>query len=874
MPTLVRHAAPSPQGGTSMDQGATGQAASQDLAVGQGDTGPSIDDLLALLTLEEKVSLLAGQDVWRLAGIERLGIPALVTSDGPAGVRGASFMSGRSHSFPCETALAATWDPDLVHDIGVALGTEARQHGVDILLAPTVNLHRHPLGGRNFECFSEDPLLTARMAEAYITGVQSRGVACCVKHFVCNDSEFQRHTISSEVDETTLRELYLQPFEAAVHSGVHAVMASYNKLNGTHTSEHPWLLGDLLRDEWGFDGVVISDWFATHTTAAALDAGLDLEMPGPTWFRGDLLIDAVRSGEVAEDVVDRSARRILTLIARTAGLPPAGSDRPDGAVEAGRPEQGDAEQGDAVIGLVRRAAARSMVLLHNHRGVLPLERDALATVAVIGPGADHGVFQGGGSAQVNPTGTVGILPALADALGDGVTVRFERGCVVHDWPRPLTGPLVTTPGGEPGVEVGYWDRSSADGAPLWLETAPHLQLTFIGNVLTDRPNDQVMLRARAVLHPTEAGRYQLVVAGTGVVRLRLDGETVHEGEWDTPGGLVFSINDLAGRVAIDLEAGVSRSLDVEFLPGPAKGLTRLEATFVPPDPPDLLARAVDAARSADAVIVVAESPHGWETEGRDRPTMTLPGGQDELIAAVAAANPATAVVVNAGAPIAMPWADDVGAVVAMWLPGQEMGNALADVLTGAVNPSGRLPTTIPVSEADAPSAPHYPGEDGSVVYGEGTSMGYRHGEGSPHPAPRFPFGHGLSYSTFELGHPEVDQHGAGADAELEVTVPVTHTGGPAGRHVVQVYISSGRPGGPAFQLQGYAAVDLEPGRTETARVTVTRRQLRFWDGDGDGWTIPTGPLTVYVGSSAGDLPFRIALPAAAGDVGAPSGGRS
>lgn len=792
---------------------------------------------LAELTLAEKVSLLAGSDLWSLPGVARLGIAPLVMSDGPSGVRGASFVSGRSVCFPCETALGATWDPELVREVGLALGHEARRLGVQVLLAPTVNLHRHPLAGRNFECFSEDPLLSSAMAVAYIAGVQAQGVACCVKHLVCNDSEFERHTISSQVDDTTLHELYLRPFEAAVRGSVWSIMASYNKLNGTHTTENPALLHDVLRDQWGFDGVVVSDWFATWTTAQALAAGLDVEMPGPPRFRGDLLLAALDAGEVSEADVDRSALQVLRLVART------------GAEHAVVPADPSA--------VARRAAAGGMVLLKND-GVLPLSSARVSsarvsTVAVIGPGADLGMAQGGGSSEVNPGQVSAILPALAHALG-GVDVRFERGCVTA---RPLCPPFVTTPDGEPGIRVEY-HVCDGDGTPLLVETARQMHVLAVGEFVEGYRNDDVLLRLSADLRPDEAGTYEFVVYGAGAVRLSVDGEVLLERTWDETGLRVFGAELPAHRVRVTMQAGVPRRLAVEFAPRQPEQLTRFLMTVIPPDPPELMSRAVALAAASDVAIVVAESPYGWETEGRDRTSMTLPAGQDALIAAVAAANPNTVVVLNTGTAVTMPWVDDVAAVLAMWFPGQAMGEALADVLTGVVNPSGRLPTTFPRSLDDVASNAYYPGVDGVMAYGERTSIGYRHPRGAPAPRALFPFGHGLSYSTFEVGRPRLVVIGSGEYAEYDVHVPVTHVSGPAGREVVQLYVSSGRADGPARELQGFAAVALGPGESGTAVIRLPRRQLRNWTEC--GWQIPRGPLVAYVGTSAENLPYDVELP--------------
>ncbi len=829
-----------------MDSGSGGRAPVPDVDVEAGDR--RIGALVAAMSLTEKASLLSGADIWRLAGLPRLGIPELVMSDGPAGVRGGSFLSGRSVSFPCETALAASWDPDLVASVGDALGREARSKGVHVLLAPTVNLHRHPLAGRNFECFSEDPHLSARMAVAYIRGVQSNRVACCLKHFVCNDSEFMRHTISSEVDETTLREMYLLPFEEGAKAGVWSIMASYNRLNGTHTSEHPWLLDRVLRDEWAWDGVVVSDWFATHSTVEALDAGLDVEMPGPSRFRGAELVVAVDEGAVSEATLDRSVARVLKLIDRTAGIGQATTS-----------PVGERHNPESLRVLVRKAAARCMVLLKNERGVLPIRPPEIKTVALIGPGADLGTFQGGGSAQVNPPQVSAILPALSEALGSEVQISFERGCVTSDWPQPLCSPLITTPSGEPGAQVSYHLVGDPTSAALSVETARQMQLVFIGDVVEGHGNDEVLIRTTADIHPAESGTGLISLAGTGTVRLHMDQEFLAEGTWQAQGSLAFDLGGNAVRLPLELSVGVPRRIEVEFRPSAAKGLTRMEICFTPPDPSDGLERAVASARSADVAVVVAESPQGWESEGRDRTTMTLPGAQDQLIASVAAVNRNTVVVINAGAPIAMPWVDEVAAVLVMWLPGQEAGSSLADVLSGAVNPSGRLPTTFYAGEQDVPSAAHYPGSDGKVSYGERFNFGYRHKPAGEAPKPLFAFGHGLSYSRFELGPPKVDMTDEAGDTVYQVTVPVSHVSGPAGRQVVQVYISPGRPDGPAIALQGFGSVDLEPGETRPVCVAIPRMRLRTWTEA--GWELPTLPLRGWVGTSAADLLHELELPA-------------
>ena len=790
------------------------------------------------LSLEEKVSLLAGEDVWRLPAVGRASIPSLVMTDGPSGARGPSFISGRSACFPCGTALAATWDPALVTEVAAELGREARRAGAHVLLGPTVNLHRHPLGGRNFECFSEDPELTGQIAAAYVTGVQSTGVACCVKHLACNDSEFQRHSISSQVDEAVLRELYLRPFEQAVRAGAWAVMAAYNKLNGTHAAEHPWLLTQVLRDEWGFDGVVISDWFATHTTTEALVAGLDVEMPGPSRYRGQAAVDAVRDGLLPEKTVDRSVERVLRLIKRTQASPAGGSGR---------------DTQEPATGLLRTAAARGMVLLKND-GALPLAPGTIRSLAVIGPYADGGQFQGGGSAQVNPPSASAILPALRAAFGTEADVTFERGCLLPQYGKPLGPPHLRTEAGAVGATVEYLRRSDPRERLGDPEIARDLHLTWLGSIVPGHDDADVRVRVSAAVTATEPGRHTLCVGGPGSIRVSVDGQLVLEHEGRAAVGSPFTLFGAESRVPLDLVPGISRTLLVEFDPPPAKGIARLELGLLPPGDPAMADRAVAAAGAADAVVFVAGSPPGWETEGQDRSMMTLVAPQDQLIERVTAANPRTIVVLNTGAPYAMPWAGQAAAVLQAWFPGQEFGAALADVLRGAVNPSGKLPVTFPVAASDMPSDAFYPGADGVVRYGEGLSLGYRRLPGTAAVAPLFPFGHGLSYSDFSLGPATLTVYGD----RLEIGVPVTNTSGPAGREVVQLYVSAGDPRQPELELKGFAAVTCSPAETRVALISLPVTALRIWTDR--GWELPSRPLTARIGTSSASLPITLELP--------------
>ena len=642
-------------------------------------TGPARDvpALVAELTLGEKASLTAGIDFWHTAAIPRLGIASVKFTDGPNGARGEtdSFQSVTpSICIPSATALGATWDPGLVAEASAAVARQARDKGARVLLAPTVNLHRHPLWGRNFEAFSEDPLLTAKLAVAYIRGVQDQGVIATVKHLVGNETEFERYTSSSEIDERTLRELYLLPFEHAVKvAGVLALMTSYNRVNGTHVPDTPRLLRDIVRGEWGFKGFVMTDGFGLAKTVDAAHAGLDLEMPGPERAFGVELAEAIRSGLVEEAELDAKVRRMLTVFEEVGAL----DDEPRDEQPVDRPEDRE---------VTRRAASEAAVLLAN-RGVLPLEAGVLHRVAVLGRNAEHPGIMGGGSATVLPHYLLSPLEALRRRLGDGVEVVYEAG---------------------------------------------------------------------------------------------------------------------------EDEAGIER--------------------------------AVALTQGADAVIVIVGTDSTIETEGVDRSSMDLPGMQDELVRRIVHTTRDAVVVVNTGSPVTMPWADAAGAVLQTWFAGQELANALVDVLLGEAEPGGRLPTTLPLLLEHSPAYGNFPGESSQVRYGEGLLIGYRWYEARRLPV-RFPFGHGLSYTTFEIGKPSLSNSRLAPGERLRVDVPVTNTGARRGSEVVQLYVAppGGGSGSPerhlraVKELRAFAKVHLDPGESVTVTLELGERSFAYYDVIDEAW---------------------------------------
>jgi beta-glucosidase len=867
-------------------------------------TDEDLDHLVRKLDLARKVRLLAGATVWRTHAEPAIGLRAMVVSDGPVGVRGEGWDERRtSLTLPSPTALAATWDDELVEQLGNLLAREARRMSVDVLLAPALNMHRSPLGGRHFECYSEDPLLTGRIGAAYIRGVQAGGVAATAKHYTANDSETERLTLDARVDEQTLREVYLAPFEAAVEAGVWVVMSAYNGVNGATMSESP-LLTEPLKGEWGFDGVVVSDWGAVRSTVASARAAQDLAMPGPNDHWGDALAAAVRAGEVPRAAIDEKVRRLLRLAARVGALDPAYDERTGasngsagtsldgrGNGSASGPETGSADgprdgfaddlgnvagngstdgtghdgsyggagdgQGagptaalEAAVtrdrALLRATVAAGSVLLRNEGEILPLDPARLARVAVIGPNADLARVQGGGSAGVYPVSVVSPLDGIRAALRGFAEVEHSPGVVTTDRPTPLDLAGARNPRtGRPGVLVRLLD---AGGAELHTEhrlTGRILEPALIGGAAT--------VEISAILRAGTGGSWTMAVAGWGHVSLEADGRLLidEEVELDTDDPATVHLSPPYRHVTLPLDAGQEVELLARRRLVPGSGL----ASVLAADPPRLddetgLAEAARIARGCDVAIVVAGTTEEIESEGYDRVTLELPGRQDELIRAVAAANPRTVVIVNSGGPVAMPWREEVPAVLLSWFPGQEAGHGLADVLFGAAEPGGRLPTTW----SDTATVSTTPAA-GVLDYEEGLDVGYRawlRREGSP----AYWFGHGLGYTNWSYEDISVPERVA-PGCPVPVTVRLRNTGARPGREVVQVYLS--RPESavrrPERWLAGYAPVEAAPGEVAEVTVDVPARALRHWQ-DG-GWRIEPGSFAIMAGRSSDDLPLIV-----------------
>ncbi len=782
-----------------------------------------VEALLSQLTLKEKVALLSGLDIWRTVPIERVGLPSITMTDGPHGVRASRHEAARpvgpTTAFPTGVSMASTWNPDLIEKAAAALAEETRAMGCEVLLGPCVNIVRHPLAGRNFESYAEDPYLAGRIGVAWVKGLQSQGVAASLKHFACNNQEIERHRGNSVVDERTLREIYLAQFETVVKEArPWTVMCSYNRVNGVYASQHNTLLNEILRGEWGFDGLVVSDWNANHTIFESLQGGLDLEMPGPAKYYGNLLEEAVQNWQIEESTIDEAVRRVLKLIVRTGKL--------DGKQTAGSVNTIEHQQ------LARDVAAEAMVLLKNDR-VLPLDRSTLTSIAAIGPSALGWQISGGGSSRVDPPHVIDPVTALQAKLGDRVKVEYAEGCDNHVELPTISGEF----------KVEFFDNPRLEGEPA----AARAEKTVNGGWWFATPDPAVKsmkysARWSQTLKVAQTGRYAFGVRSSCEGQVFVDGHLIVES------GQPDAVIDLEEGKEYAFKAEMKKTDDLVF------GAMRVGMAYRP-DPDNRIQQAAELAARSDVAIVYAGYPENFETEGVDRPHMDLTGEQNELIAAVAKANPKTIVVLNVGSPVSMPWVNDVAAIVLAYYPGMDGAISLTNILCGEVNPSGRLTVTYPQALKDTPAFNNYPGQR-AVVYGEGIFVGYRHYE-YREVEPLFPFGHGLSYTTFaysEWTMPEVVKRGE----TVKMYVKVKNTGAVAGKEVAQLYVRDVHASvqRPVKELKGFAKVALLPGEEKTVAFELNERALAYYDPDRAAWVAEPGEFEVLIGSSSRDIRLK------------------
>lgn len=795
-----------------------------------------VQDLLQRMRPQEKVDLLGGTG-FDTKPVERLGIPSFRMTDGPVGVRWK-----KSTAFPSGIAMAATWDTALIRRVGVAIGEEAIGNGRNTLLGPCVNIQRVPQGGRNFESYGEDPFLAARMAVGYIRGVQSTGVVATVKHFAANNQETERMRVNVRLSERALREIYLPAFEASVReAGVLAVMDAYNKVNGFYCTANIHLNIDILKKEWGFSGVLMSDWGATHNAVEAANGGLDLEMPSGEFLNRSLL-GPVKEGKVKQATIDDKVSRLLrTMIA--AGF-------------FDRPRKADSSLVDSPghRALNREVARDGIVLLKNEGDLLPLDRRKLRSIAVIGPNAAVGRVGGGGSSQVNFTYAVSPLEGVREAVGKECSVLYAPGCEIEGDLTPIDSTLLHPSAerlGEYGLTGEYFANISLRGAPAAVRVDRNISFDWgDGSPGPKVGVDSFSVRWTGVLVPRESGNYSIQVASDDGSRLYLDDRLLID-DWEDHGAHVNSAN-------VMLENGRVYRIRLEYYENGGGASVQLGLKLRRTDE---YADAVRTAATCDAAVVCVGLSNHQESEGFDRKTLELPEEQVGLIVAVSRVNPRTVVVLNSGAPVLMlPWIHDVHALIELWYPGQEGGNALADILFGEASPCGRLPCTFPMRWEDCSAYGSYPGTPEETVYTDDILVGYRHFDAKKID-PLFPFGFGLSYTTFVYSDLRIVQQ---ADGGVTVTFAVRNTGSRDGAEISQVYVAcpgTGLPR-PPRELKGFQKVFLAAGKEQAVTVRLDRRAFAVFDPGKNDWVVEPGVYQILVGSSSrlirfsGDVTMR------------------
>ncbi|EMR68516.1 putative glycoside hydrolase family 3 protein [Eutypa lata UCREL1] len=713
-------------------------------------------------------------------------------------------------------------------------------------------MHRHPLGGRNFESFSEDPLLTGKLAAQYIQGIQSRGVAATIKHFVANEQETHRLTIDSLVMERPLRELYLRPFEIAVReANPWAIMSSYNLLNGIHADMNGHTLKHILRGEWGYDGTVMSDWGGVNSIVESIKAGCDIEFPYSTKWRFEKVLKAVEAGDLNEADINIAAENVLTLVQRTKG--------DDMSLEEAEQEDNREE----TRALIRQAGAEGLTLLKNEGQVLPINPKT-AKVAVIGPNANRAIAGGGGSASLNPY--YNTLPLDSIKAASQQEVIYAQGCHIHKW-LPVASPFCTDKSGKPGVTLEWFRGDKFQGEVIVTQRRTNTDLFLWDSAPLAQLGPEWSAIATTYITPTAAGKHTVSFMSVGPGKLYVDGKLALDlWDWTEEGEAMFD-GSVDYLVEVEMEARKPVELRIEMTNElrPIAKQKQFNMThkyggcrigFKEEDQLDYLQEAVDAAKAADVAVVIVGLDAEWESEGYDRQTMDLPkdGSQDRLVEAVVKANPRTVVVNQSGSPVAMPWADRVPAIIQAWYQGQEAGNALADVLFGLQNPSGKLPTTFPRRIEDTPAWNNWPGENLRVLYGEGLYIGYKHHDRSKI-APLFPFGHGLSYTTFEYGRPSLSKKSLDASASTHLVFAVSNVGPVAGSETVQVYVrdEKSRLPRPEKELVAFEKVYLEPAETKHVTIPLDKYAVGYYDESIPAWIAEEGTFRVLIGASAADI---------------------
>ncbi|KAL0938437.1 Cel3c [Colletotrichum truncatum] len=804
----------------------------------------NVDHVVENATLAEKVSLLAGSDFWHSTPLPQYDVPAIKCTDGPNGVRGSRFFNPvPALCVPCGSGLGATWNPDLIELAGQLLSKECDAKGAHVWLGPTVNIIRSPLNGRGFESFSEDPHLSGMLAAAMIRGVQSRGTLAALKHFVANDQETEKMSVDVCMSDRALREIYLMPFQIALRdSNPRVFMSSYNKVQGLHVSENPKILQDILRKEWGFDGLIMSDWYGTYSCEAALNAGVDIEMPGPSRYREKEALAAVFSGKVHQHTIDERVKKVLEFV-NNASAARVGSEETTRDV----PE-------DRILN--RRLAGESVVLLKNITGLLPLRIEDCDEVAVIGPNADLPAACGGGSASLRPYYTSSVLKGIRDSLPPGTKIHHEPGVYGHILLPAFSEETVCNDSGEPGVTIELFnephivkDRKAFDQVSIPDTTYQLMDYRH------PEKGETFFMSMRAYFVPEHTGAYEFGLATYGIADLFINDELVIDNSTvQTPGGMFFGKGSAEKRASYEMEAGRRYCLRVEAgsastskvaggsqlaIPGGACRLGGCRKI----DPVEGIQRAAALAKRCKYTFVVAGLNADLEKEGRDRETMSMPPHVDELISAVLAAQPNAIIITQAGNPISMPWRHNANSIIHCWYGGNEAGNAVADVVFGRINPSGKLPMTFPARLEDNPAFLGFGSDNGKVHYSEDIFVGYKWYEARKMKV-AFPFGHGLSYTTFQISDLQV--------SPTRVQVSISNTGKRAGAEVIRLYIGyattapKSRFSRPPRALMGFKKVHLESGENVTVVIPIDRCSTAVWDEKRNSWCCEKGSYSASI----------------------------
>jgi beta-glucosidase len=803
----------------------------QTAKVSPADAEARIESMLKQLTLEEKIDLIGGVDDFYIRANQKIGLPRLKMADGPVGVRNygpATVFGG--------IGLAATWDPELARRIGAVIGDDARARGVHFMLGPGVNIYRAPMNGRNFEYFGEDPFLASRTAVAYIEGMQSRGVSATIKHYMGNNQEFDRHNMDSVIDERAMREIYLPVFEAAVKEAhVGAIMDSYNLTNGIHMTQNGYLNTDVAKKEWGFSGILMSDWDSTYDAVAAANGGLDLEMPSGKFMNRELLLPAIKAGKVSETTIDDKVRRILRTALRFGWFE---RDQTDLSIPRFNPES---------IQVTLDAARASIVLLKNDGNLLPLDKDKIHSIAVIGPDAHPAVPAGGGSAEAKPFAPVSYLDGIVGYLGKGAKVYYDQGIPSFEEIAKQTKFSTEATGGKPGLKTEYFTNPDLKGAPAVTRTDEHVNYEPArGGNGAER---DMSIRWSGYFTPSASGKYLIFVQGPGEnggYRLYIDKKLVFD-NWKRWYAFV-------SETSMTLAAG-PHEVEMDYYARGGWGKTEANLGIVRPETL-VRAEAKSIAAHADAVVLAAGFDPASEGESGDR-TFQLPPGHDELISQIAAANKNTIVVLTSGGGVDMSaWVDRVPALLQAWYPGQEGGTGFAQLLFGDVSPSGKLPISMERRwEDNAAHDTYYPkGDEKRVTYSEGVFVGYRHFDKSQ-VKPLFPFGFGLSYTTFAYKNLNVSRASTSQDASVTIAFDLTNTGSRAGAEVAEVYVGDRHAPvpRPVKELKGFERANLSPGETKHVQVTLDRRAFSYYDAKNHKWALAPGDFDIYVARSAAQV---------------------